>query len=218
MVNLSDISQSLQSGKAGETSDLITRAIKENYSVESILRQGLIPGMYAVTGRYKRKEIFQPELLIAKRAMNMGIRALRPAIISSAGKPKGTVIIGTVKGDSQDIEKNLMAVTMEGLGLRVLDLGAGVSPERFVEAAIAEKAQIILCTANLPAAMGQLKLVVHAAVSSGIRNRITIMVSGVPVTEKYCRTIGADYYARDTVAVAELVGAIYKGEGKTLRD
>jgi methanogenic corrinoid protein MtbC1 len=208
MVNLSDISQSLQSGKAGETSDLIARAIAEHYSVESILKQGLIPGMYAVTDRYKRKEIFQPELLIAKRAMNMGIRTLRQASALPAGKPKGTVVIGAVKGDSRDIEKNLMAVTMEGLGLRVIDLGTGVSPERFVEAAIAEKARVILCTANLPAAMGQLKLVVHAAVSSGLRNRVTIMISGAPVTEKYCRAIGADFYAKDTVTAAEMAGAI----------
>jgi methanogenic corrinoid protein MtbC1 len=204
MVNLSDISQSLQSGKAGETSDLIARAIEENYSVESILKQGLIPGMYAVTSRYKRREIFQPELLVAARAMNIGIRTLRPAIASRTGTPKGVVIIGVVKGDSHDIEKNLMAVTMEGLGLRVIDLGTGVSPERFVEAAIAEKAQVILCTANLPAAMGQLKLVVHAAVSSGIRNRVTIMVSGAPVTEKYCRAIGADCYVKDAVEAAEM--------------
>ncbi|MDR2080024.1 MAG: B12-binding domain-containing protein [Treponema sp.] len=213
MVNLSDISKSLQSGKAGETSDLIAKAIQENYSVESILKQGLIPGMCAVICRYKRKEIFQPELLVAARAMNMGIRTLRLLIAaSSAGKPKGTVIIGTVKGDIQDIEKNLMAVTMEGIGLRVIDLGTGVSPERFIEAAIAEKARIVLCIANLPAAMGQLKLVVHAATTSGIRNRIKIIISGVPVTEKYCRTIGADHYARDTVSAAEMAGLICSGE------
>ncbi|GHV76055.1 hypothetical protein AGMMS49942_08760 [Spirochaetia bacterium] len=211
MVNLSDISQSLQSGKAGETSALIARAIKENYSIDSIIKQGLIPGMHAVTDRYKRKEIFRPELLVAERAMNLGIRLLRQTFVTAGnfiGKDTGTVIIGAVKGDHRGIEKNLMAVTMEGLGLRVIDLGAGVSPERFIEAAIAEKARVILCTANLPAVMGQLKLVVHAAVSSGIRNRVTIMVSGVPVTEKYCRAIGADSYARDAVAAAEMAGEI----------
>ncbi|MDR1596460.1 MAG: B12-binding domain-containing protein [Treponema sp.] len=212
MVNLSDISKSLQLGKAGETSDLIAKAIQENYSVENILKQGLIPGMCAVTGRYKRKEIFQPELLVATRAMNMGIRTLRPLIASAAGKPKGTVIIGTVTGDIQDIEKNLMAVTMEGIGLRVIDLGSGVSPERFIEAAIAEKAKIVLCIANLPAAMGQLKLVVYAATASGVRDRITIIVSGAPVTEKYCHTIGADHYARDTVSATEMAGSICGGE------
>ncbi|GHV80842.1 corrinoid methyltransferase [Spirochaetia bacterium] len=171
--------------------------------------------MYAVTDRYKRKEIFRPELLVAERAMNMGIRLLRQASVSagnSASNAAGTVIIGAVKGDHRDVEKNLMAVTMEGQGLRVIDLGAGVSPERFIEAAIAEKAQVILCTANLPAVMGQLKLVVHDAVSSGIRNRVTIMISGAPVTEKYCRVIGADRYIKDATAAAEMAGAICGGE------
>jgi methanogenic corrinoid protein MtbC1 len=212
MVNLSDISQSLQSGKAGETADLIARAIKENYSVDSIIKQGLIPGIDAVTNRYKRREIFQPDLLVAERAMNMGIRTLRLALAVTAGNPigkaAGAVIIGAVKGDCRDMEKSLAVLAMEGLGLRVIDLGTGVSPERFIEAAIAEKAKVILCIANLPAVMGQLKLVVHAALSSGIRNRISIMVTGAPVTEKYCRTIGADYYARDTVVAAEMAGAI----------
>jgi methanogenic corrinoid protein MtbC1 len=215
MVNLSDISQSLQSGRAGETSALIARAIKENYSVDSIIKQGLIPGMYAVTDRSKRQEIFQPDLLVAERAMYMGIRTLRQVSLNAGnplGKAAGTVLIGAVKGDRRNIEKRLTALTMEGLGLRVIDLGTGVSPERFIEAAIAEKAKVILCTANLPAVMGQLKLVVHAAVSSGIRNRVTIMVSGAPVTEKYCRAIGADYYAKDTVSAAEMAGAICGGE------
>ncbi|WP_010262173.1 cobalamin-binding protein [Treponema primitia] len=212
MVNLSDISQSLQSGKAVETSDLIARAIEENYSADTILKQGVIPGMRAVKARYMRKEIYQPELLIAARAMNMGIRTLRPLIALSMGNPKGTVIIGTVKGDIQDIEKNLMALTMEGAGLRVIDLGIGVSADRFIEAAIMERARIIFCTANLPATMGQLKLVVHAATASGIRGRIKIMVSGAPVTEKYCHVIEADIYARDMVNAAEMAGSICGGD------
>lgn len=189
---------------------MIARAIEEHYSAESILKQGLIPGIYAVTNRYKRKEILQPELLVAERAMNMGIGVLKASLTAgkAVGKAAGTVIIGALKGDRRDIEKSLAALTMEGLGLRVIDLGTGVSPERFIEAAIAEKARIILCTANLPIALGQIKLVVHAAVSGGVRNRVTIMVSGAPVTERYCRAIGADCYARDAVAAAEMAGAL----------
>lgn len=207
MVNLSDISHSLQSGKAKETSDLIAMAIKENYSVDSILKQGLIPGMCAVTNRYKRMEIFKPELLIAARAMNMGIGVLRPAIASSAGEPRGVVVIGAVKGDIHDIEKTLMVVTLEGAGFRVIDLGVSVAPERFVEAAVRENARILLCFANLPSTMPQLKNVVHTAASAGIRSHVKIMITGAPVTEKYCQAIGADFYARDTVSAVEMAMA-----------
>jgi methanogenic corrinoid protein MtbC1 len=208
MVNLNDISQSLQSGKAQETSNLITKAIEEHYSIESILKQGLISGMSAVEIRYKKNEIFIPEVLIAARAMNMGIKTLRPIIASSVGEPKGTVVIGTVKGDIHDIEKNLMAVTMEGIGLRVIDLGVGVAPERFIETAVTEKARIIVCIASMTITMMQFKSVIRAAASAGIRTQIKIMVTGAPVTEQYSRIIGADTYAPDTVSAAEVARAI----------
>jgi methanogenic corrinoid protein MtbC1 len=209
MINLSDIAQRLQAGRAGETADLVAKALEENYSVETILRQALIPGMRAVANRYKRKEIFQPEMLIAERAMNWGIEILRSAIASKAEKPKGIVVMGVVKGDIRDFEKNLMAIALESKTLRVIDLGTGVEPEGFVEAAIMEKAQFIICAANLPATIGQLKLVVHAAASAGIRGLVAIMVTGAPVTEKYCRSIGADFYAEDALAAAEIAESFF---------
>jgi methanogenic corrinoid protein MtbC1 len=209
MVNLSDIEQRLQAGKAGETADLISKALEENCSVEDILRQALIPGMHAVANRYKRKEIFQSELLVVERAMNWGIEILRSAIAGKAGKPRGAVVIGVVKGDIRYFEINLMAIALESKALRVIDLGTGVEPERFIETAVVEKARLILCSANLPSTMGQLKLVVHAASSSGVRSLVAIMLTGAPVTEKYRVAIGADYYARDALSAAELADSIF---------
>jgi methanogenic corrinoid protein MtbC1 len=207
---LNEISHSLQSGKAKETSDLIAKAIEENYSVESILKQGLIPGMTAVKTRLKKNEIFIPDLLIAARAMNRGIETLRPTLASSITEPAGTAIIGTVKGDIHDIEKNIMSIMMEGKGLRVIDLGAGVSAQRFIETAILEKAQIIACSAMLPTTMGQLKSIVQAAAAAGIRDQIKIIITGAPVTEKFCHIIGADMYAPDSVIAAEMAAAQVK--------
>jgi methanogenic corrinoid protein MtbC1 len=117
--------------------------------------------------------------------------------------------MGIMKGDIRDFEQNLMAIALESKSLRVIDLGAGVEPERFVEIAVMEKAKLILCAANLPSAMGQLKLVVQAAAASGIRDLLTIMVAGAPVTKKYCDSIGADCYARDAIAAAEMADSIF---------
>jgi methanogenic corrinoid protein MtbC1 len=209
MINLSDISQSLQAGRAAETSDLIAKALEENYSVEDILREALIPGMNEVALRHRRKEIFLPELLVAERAMNRGIKILRSAIAGKPEKPRGAVVIGAVKGNIGNFEKNLMAIALESKGLRVIDLGAGVEPERFVETAVAEKARLILCAADLPSSIEQLKLVVHAASSSGVRNLFAIMAAGASVTEKYCRAIGADFYARDALAAADMAESVF---------
>jgi methanogenic corrinoid protein MtbC1 len=207
MVNLKDISSSLQSGKAAETADLIVRAFEENNSVESILKQGLISGISEMKSKIKKNEILMPEFIIAARAMNIGIKTLRPLIASSSTEPKGVVVIGTVKGDIHDIDKNLIAVAMEGIGLRVIDLGIGVTAERFIDTAIKEKAQMVVCCASLTSTMHQLKSVVQAAASSGVRNKIKILITGAPVTEKYCQVIGADFYAPDTMSAAEQAAA-----------
>jgi methanogenic corrinoid protein MtbC1 len=203
-MNLRDISESLQSGKAKETSILITQAIRENYSVESILKQGLIPGIRTVRERFRKNEIFMPEMLVAARAMNIGIKTLRPCLADSGTEPKGTVVIGTVKGDMRDIEKNLTAIMMEGVGLKVVDLGVGVSHERFLEAAIREKAQIVFCLALHTSTMSQMKILVQAFTGAGIRNHVKIIIGGDPVTETYCHVIGADIYASDAVSAAEI--------------
>jgi methanogenic corrinoid protein MtbC1 len=207
MFNLSEISCSLQSGKAMETSALITKAFSENYSVESILKQGLIPGLKIVEERLVRNEILVPEMLIADRAMNLGLKALRLLIPTPAGKPGTTVIIGTVKGEPRDIEKNLISIMMEGLGFRVVDLGTGVAPEKFVQTAINEKAQFITALSSSTTTMPQLKLIVQTAVAANIRDRIKIVVTGKPVTEQFCQAIGADIYAPDAANAAELVSA-----------
>jgi methanogenic corrinoid protein MtbC1 len=117
------------------------------------------------------------------------------------------VIIGTVKGEPRDIEKNLISVMMQGLGFRVVDLGTGVSPEKFVQAAISENAQFITAISSLTTTMPQLKLIVQTTVAANIRDQVKIVVTGRPVTEQYCQAIGADIYAPDAASAAELVAA-----------
>jgi methanogenic corrinoid protein MtbC1 len=207
MINLNDISCCLQSGKAMETSALITKAFAENYSVESILKQGLIPGIKTMEERLVRNEILLPEMLIAARAMNMGLKALRLLIPTPSEDSGRGVIIGTVKGEVQDIEKSLIAVMLEGLGFRVLDLGSRVPPEKFIQAAVNESARFIIAIAMLPTTTPQLKLIVQTAAAANIRNQVKIVITGKSVTEKFCQAIGADIYAPDAASAAELVAA-----------
>ncbi|MDR2632291.1 MAG: cobalamin-dependent protein [Treponema sp.] len=207
MVDLSHLAQHIQAGKAQEASELITQALCENYPLEDILKHGLIAGMEKAVQRFRRNEISIPAVLVVERALNMGIKILTPYLRASETAGKGTVVIGTVKGDIQDTEKNLISVMMRGLGLRVIDLGAAVTSERFIHAAEQEKAQIIACTAARTTTMPQMKTLVQAVNSAGIRNQVKIMVSGDPVTERYCEVIGADLYAPDAVRAAEIAEA-----------
>jgi methanogenic corrinoid protein MtbC1 len=210
MIDLREISRAVEQGRARETSELINRAMEEGCGIENIVKEGLIAGMAAAENRYGRENPCAFEMLIAVRAVNMGIKALRGALGPPPETGSGTVILGAVKDDCYDVEKNLMALMMRLEGLRVEDLGVSVSPERFISAARAEDAQIIACSAARLGAMVHMKNLVQIAGAMGVRNRVKIIVTGKPVTDQFRAIIGADYYAPDAASAAEIAAAYYR--------
>lgn len=207
---LSEISQNLQIGKAKIVKELVQKALNEGFKPQEILNDGLLPGMAVIGEKFKRNEIYVPDVMIAARAMNMGTELLKPLLASSGVKAAGKVIIGTVAGDLHDIGKNLVKMMMEGRGLEVVDLGVDVSAGRFVETAINEDARIIACSTLLTTTMTEMENVVKAAEEAGIRNKISIMIGGAPVTQSFCETIFADYYTADAASAADVAVKIYE--------
>lgn len=201
---LDQISERLQKGRADEVRLLVQQAINEGISAQTILQEGLISGMGIIGERFKKNEVFVPDILAAARAMNQGASLLKPLLAADGVKAVGRVCIGTVRGDLHDIGKNLVKMMMEGRGLEVVDLGTDVAPERFVQAAKEQDCQVICLSALLTTTMGVMEEVVRAAEAAGIRNSVRIMVGGAPVTEAFCRQIGADAYTPDAVTAAEI--------------
>lgn len=200
---LDDISVNLQQGKAKVVKELVQKAIDEGMAAQTILDEGLLAGMSIIGGKFKNNEVYVPEVLIAARAMNTGSALLKPLLISSGVKAKGKVVLGTVKGDLHDIGKNLVRMMMEGKGLEVYDIGIDVPADKFVEKAKEVDAQIIACSALLTTTMPEIKNVIKAIEDAGIRNNVTIMVGGAPVTDAFCKQVGADIYTPDAASAAE---------------
>ena len=200
---LQDISLKLQAGKAKDVKVLVQQAIDEGIPAKQILEEGLLSGMSIVGEKFKNNEVFVPEVLVAARAMNMGVNLIKPLLADAGVKASGKVCIGTVKGDLHDIGKNLVKMMLEGKGLEVVDLGTDVSPETFVQTAKDQNCQIICCSALLTTTMGVMGDVVKAAEAAGIRDSVKIMVGGAPVTEAFCRQIGADAYTPDAASAAD---------------
>lgn len=203
-MNLQEISLKLQAGKAKDVKLLVQQAIDEGVSAHDILEQGLLGGMSVVGEKFKNNEIFVPQVLVAARAMSMGAELLKPLLNAEGVKASGKVCIGTVKGDLHDIGKNLVKMMMEGKGLEVIDLGVDVAPEAFVTAVKNENCSIICCSALLTTTMGVMGDVVKAAEDAGIRDRVKIMVGGAPVTDAFCKKIGADAYTPDAATAADV--------------
>ena len=200
---LNEISANLQAGKAKVVKELVQKAIDEGIDAGTILDQGLLEGMGVVGTRFRNNEIYVPEVLIAARAMSAGTELLKPLLVSDGVRTRGKVVIGTVKGDLHDIGKNLVKMMMEGKGLEGIDLGTDVSAERFISAAKENDAHVIACSALLTTTMGEMKKVVELLKEQGLRDSMTVMIGGAPVTDGYRESIGADIYTPDAASAAE---------------
>ena len=203
MAILVDISENLQKGKSKIVKELVQQALEEGINPEQILNEGLLAGMNIVGEKFKNNEIYVPEVLVAARAMNMGVQIIKPLLAAEGVKATGKVCIGTVQGDLHDIGKNLVKMMMEGKGLEVIDLGTDVSPETFVQTAIEQNCQVICCSALLTTTMSVMEDVVKAAEAAGIRDKVKIMIGGAPVSEEFCKKIGADAYNVDAASAAD---------------
>ena len=201
---LQQMSESLMKGKAKEVAAFVQQALAEGIPAEKILNEGLLPGMSTIGVRFKNNEVYVPEVLIAARAMKAGTEILRPRLVEAGVKPKGIVVIGTVKGDLHDIGKNLLGMMIEGAGLKVVDVGIDVDAQKFVNAAQEHGAALIGVSALLTTTMVNMKAVVDAVKASPLAGKTKVMVGGAPVTQAFCDEIGAQGYAPDAASGADL--------------
>ena len=199
---LNEINENLQKGKAKLVKELVQTAVDDGVASKDILA-AFLDGMSVIGDKFKNNEIYVPEVLVAARAMNMGMQILKPYLASEGVQAKGKVCIGTVEGDLHDIGKNLVKMMLEGKGLEVIDLGTDVSAETFVNTAIEQDCQIICCSALLTTTMGVMADVVKKAEESGIRDKVKIMIGGAPVNEEFAQKIGADAYTSDAASAAD---------------
>ncbi len=199
---LEEMSALLMKGKAKDVKALVEQALADGMDPSQILTEGLLSGMSVIGERFKKNEVYVPEVLIAARAMKSGMEVLQPALTRGGVEPRGTAVVGTVKGDLHDIGKNLVCMMLEGAGLKVVDIGIDVPPEKFVEAAQENQAHVIGVSALLTTTMTNMKAVVDAVKESGVSAKV--MIGGAPVTQAFCDEIGADGYASDAASAADL--------------
>lgn len=200
---IENINKSIILGDYKSITPLVEQALAEGINASTILNSALIPPMNEVGGRFERGEYFVPEMLMAARAMQTGLKILKSLLVEGGTEPLGRVAIGTVKGDLHDIGKGLVAIMLEGVGLEIIDLGTDVSPAQFV-GAIPSDVSIVAMSALLTTTMMQMKVVIEALSEAGVRERVKVMVGGAPVTQAFANEIGADGYAPDAGAAARL--------------
>jgi 5-methyltetrahydrofolate--homocysteine methyltransferase len=200
---LDKLQEALMAGKKNDVETLVDQALAARIPTRQILNDGLIAGMEKLGVMFKNNEVFIPEVLVAARAMNAGLTKLEPYLIKDKIEPKGLVVIGTVKGDLHDIGKNLVAMMLKGAGYKIIDLGADVAPEKFVEAARGNNADVVALSALLTTTMIQMKGIIQTLQNAGLA--VPVIVGGAPLTQDYANQIGAKGYAPDAASAVDIV-------------
>ncbi len=212
MADLKKLYDAVLNGDAKTAVAVTKEAIDEKIDPVELISGAMIPAMDAVGKLYEEEEYFVPELLLSARAMKGSMELLRPLLIERGAKPAGTVAIGTVKGDLHDIGKNLVASLLEGGGFEVIDLGADVVPEKFIEAIRERGVQVVCLSALLTVTMPSMKTTIEAIEQAGLRNQVKVLVGGAPVTQQFAEEIGADGYgenASHAVALARKMCGVH---------
>jgi 5-methyltetrahydrofolate--homocysteine methyltransferase len=199
---LQEIAENLMKGKANDVKALVEKALGEGAAPGDVLNEGLLAGMSVIGERFKKNEVYVPEVLIAARAMKAGMVILQPQLAAAGVEPIGVAVVGTVKGDLHDIGKNLVCMMLEGAGFKVVDAGIDCDPQKFVDVATESNADVIGVSALLTTTMTNMKSVVDAVKASDLSTKV--MIGGAPVTQAFCDEIGADGYAPDAASAADL--------------
>ncbi len=205
---LDQLSDAVQRGRVRDALALIEAGLADGITAQKLLDDGLLAGIERLGVKFRKNEVWVPEVMSAARALNRGLQILRPLIIEAGGALKGRVVIGTVHGDLHDVGKNLVGLMLEGSGFEVIDLGVNVSADDFVQAMVEHEPDILCLSALLTTTIGELRGVIDAVAHAGLRDRVQILVGGAPVTSDLAIAIGADGFAQDAAAATELASRL----------
>ena len=202
MADLKALADAIIKGDQNTAVEITRSALEEGTPAESVLNEGLVAGMDVVGSRFKKNEVYIPEVLISARAMKMAMEILEPELAKAGVEPVGRLVIGTVQGDLHDIGKNLVAMMLKGAGFEVIDIGVDVRPEKFIEQVKSTGAHLVGMSALLTTTMPGMEKTVTALREAGLPAKV--MIGGAPVTQDYADRIGADGYAPDSASAVDV--------------
>lgn len=206
MADLKALAEVIIKGDQVSAVNMTKNALAEGMAPKSILDNGLIAGMDIVGARFKKNEIYIPEVLISARAMKMAMEVLEPELVKAGVEPLGKLAIGTVQGDLHDIGKNLVAMMLKGAGFEVFDLGVDVKPEKFLEKVKETGVQVVGISALLTTTMPGMEKTIKVLKAAGLP--VKVMIGGAPVTQEYADRIGANGYAPDAASAVDVAKSL----------
>ena len=207
---LEKINTALQDGDAEQIIKYILIALDEGYEPQEILDQAVLHGMDIIAKKFRNNIIFIPHVLLAARAMAAGMQVLASRLRpDSKYSPGGRVVIGTIEGDLHDLGKNLVKAMLEREGFEVHDLGRDVAVADFINTTRNLKPHIVAISASLTSTMCGIRKVITGLEKGGLRDKVFVMVGGVPITQSFAKDVGADLCPKDVNDAAKIAKEVY---------
>ena len=203
MASYQELLTAIEEGNFSETESQVKTLLHQGESPKEIIERGIIEALDIVGKKFSEGECYIPEMLVSAKASQKGLEIVKPLLVKSGFKPRGKIVLGTVKGDLHDIGKNIVALMLEGAGFQVIDLGYDVAPEKFTEALKTEKAPVLAMSCLITTTMISMKNTMDALREAGLAGKVKVMIGGPPTTEDFAKKIGADFRGKDAYDAVE---------------
>jgi len=211
-MHMDNLVKAVIEGDASVVSSLVAQGLEEGLDAMTILSEGLTPGMSIVGDLFHKGEYFLPEMLYSAKAMNEGLVHLESILSKGNSNSNANVIIGTVKGDLHDIGKNIVGMILKGAGFNVYDIGVNVPTETFMKMIVEKDADILALSALLSTTLPAMEETVRSIKESDLKDKVSVIVGGAPVSQRFSDDIGADGYAEDAPGAVKKIKELLKLE------
>jgi len=201
---LETIKEMVVGGKFKNIEEQVQLAVDSGTDLNRLINEALISAMDIVGKQFSKGDIYVPEMLVSARTMKLGLNIIKPLLQSGEAEHRGTVAMGTVKGDLHDIGKNLVTMMMEGAGFKIIDLGVDVKIEDLIDTVKKGAVDVLGLSALLTTTMPEMQNVIEALEESGLRNQVKVIVGGAPIDQGFADKIGADGFGADAVDAVQL--------------
>ena len=172
-----------------------------------VIEGPLMDGMNVVGDLFGAGKMFLPQVVKSARVMKQSVAHLIPYIEAekvrsgNAGKAKGKIVIATVKGDVHDIGKNIVAVVLQCNNYDVVNLGVMVSAQKILEAAKAEKADVIGLSGLITPSLEEMAHVAREMERDGFR--LPLLIGGATTSRAHTAVKIAPNYSGPVVYVPD---------------
>ncbi len=201
---LETVKEMVVGGKFNDIEEQVQEAVDSGTDLNRLINEALISAMDIVGKRFADGDIYVPEMLVSAKTMKMGLDIIKPLLQSGEAEHRGTIAMGTVKGDLHDIGKNLVTMMMEGAGFKIIDLGVDVKIEDLIETVKTEQVDVLGLSALLTTTMPEMQRVIEMLTAEGLRDKVRVIVGGAPIDQGFADKIGADGFGADAVDAVQL--------------